>query len=282
MLLLTTAETLAPFPMTRLLHLSDPHFGAADDEVARAFVDGAAELGPDLTVLSGDLTMRARWPELRAAKSFVEQLPHPRFVIPGNHDIPAFNQLFDRFFRPFRRYRKTFGDDLEPTLQAGSIEIAGLNSSRGIGPQWDWSKGLLSRRQLKRTGSRFAPSSPGLRVLTLHHPLLAPPDHRRDVVKPLPPLLSMLAGSRVDLVLCGHFHQSRIGTIGRDATWTTVVSQAPTVCSTRLQGEPPGFHLIHHDGDSLRVVLHRFKRNRFVESAGVDFRRSETGWQPAS
>ena len=121
-----------------------------------------------------------------------------------------------------------------------------------------------------------------LRILTLHHPLLAPPGHRRDVVKPLPPLLSLLTGSRVDLVLCGHFHQSRIGTIGKDATWNTIVSQAPTVCSTRLQGEPPGFHMIHHDDDLLRVVLHRFNQTRFVESSSVEFHRSETGWQPAS
>lgn len=268
--------------MTRLLHLSDPHFGAADESIACSFLDAAAELAPDLTVLSGDLTMRARRQELSAAKSFVEQLPQPRFVIPGNHDIPAFTQLFDRFFRPFHRYRQTFGRDLEPSLCTGNVEIVGLNSSRGIGPQWDWSKGLLSRRQLERAASRFVPASPGLRILTLHHPLLAPPDHRRDVVKPLPRLLSHLAGSRVDLVLCGHFHQSRIGTIGKDSRWNTIVSQAPTVCSTRLQGEPPGFHLVHHEGDLLRVVLHRFDQTRFVESGSVEFRRSETGWHPVA
>jgi len=265
--------------MTRLLHLSDPHFGAADGSVASAFLDCAAELDPDLTILSGDLTMRARRAELEAASSFVEQLPYPNFIIPGNHDIPAFNQLFDRFFRPFQRYRQNFGRDLEPTLRTDHMEIVALNSSRGIGPQWDWSKGLLSRRQLESAASRFAPSSPGLRILTLHHPLLA---QSRDVVKPLPPLLSLLSASRVDLVLCGHLHQSRIGTIGKDATWNTIVSQAPTVCSTRLKGEPPGFHMIHHDGDLLRVMLYRFNQTRFVESSSVEFRRSETGWNPFS
>ncbi|MEK7953422.1 metallophosphoesterase family protein [Luteolibacter soli] len=268
--------------MTRLLHLSDPHFGAADEATARSFLDCAAELAPDLTVLSGDLTMRARRSELAAAKSFVDQLPQPHFVIPGNHDIPAFNQPFDRVFRPFRRYRETFGPDLEPILRKGSIEIVGLNSSRGIGPQLDWSKGILSQAQLQRAASRFASPSPGLRILTLHHPLLAPPDHRRDVVKPLPALVSLLTASHVDLVLCGHFHQSLIGIVGKDAKWSTIVSQAPTVCSTRLQGEPPGFHMIHHDGDSLRIVLHRFDQTRFIECSVMDFRRAGTGWQPIS
>ena len=265
--------------MTRLLHLSDPHFGATDDTTALAFLRCAADLAPDLTILSGDLTMRARRVELAASKAFFDQLPEPRFVIPGNHDIPAFNQLFDRFFRPFRRYRQTFGDDLEPVLRTANVEVVGLNSSRGIGPQWDWSKGLLSRQQLERTAQRFASPSPGLRILTLHHPLLAPPDHRRDVVKPLPSLLSLLSGSRVDLVLCGHFHQSLIGTASKDAAWSTIVSQAPTVCSTRLQGEPPGFHMIHHEGDSLHVVLHRFDKTRFVESGSAEFRRLGPGWQ---
>ncbi|MCW1887050.1 metallophosphoesterase [Luteolibacter flavescens] len=264
--------------MIRLLHLSDPHFGAADEATAQAFLARAKELAPDLTVLSGDLTMRARRQELRDAKAFYEQLPQPRFVIPGNHDIPALNQPLDRFFRPFRRYRETFGKDLEPSLCTGSIEVIGLNSNRAFSRDLDWSKGYLSQDQLDGAARRFGPVSPGLRVLTLHHPLLAPPDHRRDVVKPLPPLLTMLSGSRVDLVLCGHFHQSRIGTVAGTSEWSSIVSQAPTVCSTRLQGEPPGFHMIHLDGDQLRVVLHRYEGDRFMEDSSEIFRRDETGW----
>jgi 3',5'-cyclic AMP phosphodiesterase CpdA len=264
--------------MSRLLHLSDPHFGAADEAVAMAFLDHAAALEPELTVLSGDLTMRARRPELSAAKSFVDGLPQPRLVIPGNHDIPGFNHLIDRFFRPFRRYRETFGELLEPSLRAAGVEIVSLNSSRAIGLHADWSEGRLSRKQLELARRRFRDPSPGLRVLVLHHPMLAPPDHRRAVVKPLPALLRLLAEARVDLVLCGHFHQSCIATLGADDSWRTIISQAPTVCSTRLQGEPPGFHVIHREGGLLRVVLHRHDGRRFVESATFDFHRGPGGW----
>ena len=98
--------------MMRILHLSDPHFGAADPLVASAFLAKAEKIAPDVTILSGDLTMRARWPELADAKAFVERLPRPRLVIPGNHDIPALNQPFDRFFAPFKRYRQTFGGNI--------------------------------------------------------------------------------------------------------------------------------------------------------------------------
>lgn len=266
--------------MTRLLHLSDPHFGAADERIAQSFLRQAAEFAPDLTLLSGDLTMRARRAELRGAKDFVEQLPQPRLVIPGNHDIPAFNQLFDRFFRPFRRYCDTFGNALEPSLQVGEVEVVSLNSSRAYGLH-DWSEGRLSHQQLGLARRRFRDTPGGLRVLVLHHPLVAPPDDRRAVVKPLRALLSLVAAARVDLVLCGHFHQSHLAVVAADPSWQCVVSQAPTVCSTRLQGEPQGFHEIRHEGERLQIVLHRHQNGRFVESATWELARGPQGWSTA-
>lgn len=265
--------------MTRVLHLSDPHFGAAEDRVATAFLGQAAALTPDLTVLSGDLTMRARRGELAAAKAFTDRLPRPQFVIPGNHDIPAFNHLWDRLFRPFRRYRGTFGVDLEPAWQGSGLHVIGLNSSRALGLHADWSEGRLSRRQLDRAELRLGTVQNGLRVLVLHHPLLAPDGHGRAVVKPLPAVLELLTRCRIDLVLCGHFHRSHLATAGADGSWQAVISQAPTVCSTRLQGEPPGFHQLDWEGDRLVVTVHRSGQEGFAPDAKAVFERTAHGWQ---
>jgi 3',5'-cyclic AMP phosphodiesterase CpdA len=265
--------------MTRLLHLSDPHFGAADDRVAAAFLEQAAELAPDLTVLSGDLTMRARRGELAAAKAFTGRLPRPLFLIPGNHDIPAFNHPWDRLFRPFRRYRETFGRELEPEWRGGGLQVIGLNSNRALGLHADWSEGRLSRGQLARAEQRFGTAENDLRVLVLHHPLLAPDGHGRAVVKPLPALLGLLTRCRVDLVLCGHFHRSHLATAGADDSWRSVVSQAPTVCSTRLQGEPPGFHQLDWTGDRLHVTRHRGGPGGFAPDARFTFERAAGGWR---
>jgi 3',5'-cyclic AMP phosphodiesterase CpdA len=267
--------------MKRILHLSDPHFGAANPGAAEAFLEQAAGLQPDLTVLSGDLTMRARRSEMSAARDFVNRLPIPHFLIPGNHDIPALNHPLHRFFRPFERYGRYFGNDLEPDHIAGDLHLVSLNSTRAFGFHPDWSEGRLTAAQLAAMRDRFVGALPGrFRLLVLHHPLLAPPDQRRAVVKPLPDLLRAIADASVDLVLCGHFHRSRLATAGLEGRWRCIVSQAPTVCSTRLQGEPQGFHLIGL-GDETAVLTHYvFGDGSFTEHSRACFRRGSAGWSP--
>jgi 3',5'-cyclic AMP phosphodiesterase CpdA len=265
--------------MIRLLHLSDPHFGAADPSVAEAFLERAKELAPDLTLLSGDLTMRARRSELAAARKFVDALPEPRLVIPGNHDIPGFNHPYDRFFRPFRRYREAFGHELEPELRLPGIHVICLNSTRAFGFHADWSEGRLHAGQLQLAESRFQTGTPAVRILMLHHPLLAPEGHGRAVVDPLPDLLEMIGRQQVDLILCGHFHRSHLATLGSDESWHAVVSQAATVCSTRLQGEPQGFHEIRVSGDRLEIVIYRLIAGRFVAASVHAFSRGPSGWR---
>jgi 3',5'-cyclic AMP phosphodiesterase CpdA len=265
--------------MIRLLHLSDPHFGAADPLVAEAFLERARQLAPDLTLLSGDLTMRARRSELVAARDFVDRLPEPRLVIPGNHDIPGLNHPYDRFARPFRRYRRFFGQELEPELRLPGLHVVGLNSTRAFGFHADWSEGRISGDALARAGRRFAAGPGGLRVLVLHHPLLAPDGHGRSVVDPLPALLDLIGGHRIDVILCGHFHRSHLATVGPDEAWQGVVSQAATVCSTRLQGEPQGFHEFLCTEGRLDVIRHGYRAGRFVAEATFSFGRGGAGWQ---
>ncbi len=265
--------------MKHVLHLSDPHFGAVDSAAANSFLESAASLRPDLTLLSGDLTMRARWGELAAAREFVSCLPEPRLVIAGNHDIPLINQPFDRFFRSFRRFQTTFGNDLEPEWISDGIHVVCLNSNRAFGFHADWSEGRLSRSQLEAMHAKFSGSPDGsLRVLMLHHPLIEPSPRAREVVKPLGKLVEALEAAKVDLVLCGHFHRSVIQTLEAPGGWRTVISQAPTVCSFRLQGEPQGFHEILLDGECLEITRHRYRGDSFSPDFSRRFRRGPSGW----
>ncbi len=266
--------------MARILHLSDPHFGAADPAVEKAFLARAEKLAPDYTVLSGDLTMRARRSELAAARQFVAGLPRPLLMIPGNHDVPAANHVFDRFFNPFRRYKASFGADLEPEDISGDLHFVSVNSTRAAGLHADWSVGILSRAQLASITERFSRSPQGAtRVLVLHHPLLAPPGHGRTVVNPLPALLRAIHEARVDLVLCGHFHLSQLATAGTLDGWQCVVSQASTVCSTRLKGDPQGFHEITVDGGSIRITPWKYEGGDFHPVPPFSFLRGGRGWK---
>jgi 3',5'-cyclic AMP phosphodiesterase CpdA len=268
--------------MPRILHLSDPHFGAVDPAAAAAFLERAAVLAPDLTILSGDLTMRARRRELADAKAFADRLPQPLALIPGNHDIPAANHFSDRIFRPFDRFRRTFGPVLEPELVTGFAHVLCLNSSRAFGFQLDWSEGRLSRSQLARIGQTFAATPPDrLRILVLHHPLLELQIAGRAVVKPLAALMAAMETARVDLVMCGHFHRSQIHAAGLTDRWKSIISQAPTVCSTRLQGEPQGFHVFDSAGGRVEAAHHVFRDGKFVSAGRTRFSRRESGWNPA-
>lgn len=266
--------------MMRLIHLSDPHFGAADADIARAFIRSARELEPDLTILSGDLSMTARRRELNAAAAFIRELPKPFMVIPGNHDIPYFNHPYDRFFRPFRRYQQRIHPEIEPVYQNDFFDVMSLNSPRPFGFHADWSDGRLSRAQIGRIQEHFAATPEHVfKVLVIHHPVLELKVAGRAVVKPLTELMAALESARVDLLLCGHFHRSQIAPVSLEGNWKTIISQAPTVCSTRLQGEPQGFHEILISAEKSEVVHHVFREGNFEVKAIFPFQKTAAGWE---
>ena len=95
----------------RLVQISDTHFGTEQLPVAKALAALAHQLQPDLLVLSGDITQRARPGQFRAARAFMDSLDAPMLAIPGNHDIPLFN-LWARWRTPYAHHAAAFGDDL--------------------------------------------------------------------------------------------------------------------------------------------------------------------------
>jgi len=76
-------------PIT-IAHLSDLHFGGyADLAQIEALEQFIPTLGAAATVVSGDLSQRARHGEFQAAHAFIQRLRahHPVSVVPGNHDL---------------------------------------------------------------------------------------------------------------------------------------------------------------------------------------------------
>lgn len=267
----------------QLLHYSDPHFGAYDPRISRAAVKFAVDLNPDLTVISGDFSMRGRRFEFELARSWLKELPQPLVTLPGNHDVPGLNRLMDRFFSPFGRYRKYISETEEPTLLLGDIgALATANSSTPFGLHFDWSRGFLSPFQIY-TLSKFFDTVPGgrLRVFGIHHPVVGSGVKERALVSPLSMVKSFLKTSKIDLLLAGHFHQSKICLFpeSTDSARRIVVSQAPSICSTRLKGEPNGFHLINLAPDEIGIELWRWHGDRFQPETNRIFHRIESGWE---
>ncbi len=267
-----------------LLHFSDPHFGALNPTIAEAAVEIARGLDPDLTVISGDFSMRGRRAEFQAAADWLSRLPTPVLTVPGNHDVPGLNQPLDRFFSPFRRYRKFISPVEEPLVELGEVgSLVSANSSTPFGLHVDWSRGFLSPVQLAAAESAFAEVDPGrLRVFVMHHPVVGQGPRKSALVSPMGGVSRMLESAQVDLLLAGHLHQSQIGLFPETEDGSArrlVVSQAPSICSTRLKGEPNGFHRIELERDFITIERWRWQAKCFSQDRSWEFKRDGNGWK---
>ena len=154
--------------MSVVLHISDTHFGTELPPVVDALVALAAQQHPDLVVLSGDITQRARPSQFRAAKAFVDRLGAPLLAVPGNHDIALFD-LWSRLTSPYARYTKAFGGNLEPVHASSDLLVIGVNTTRA----WRHKNGEVSSVQIERVAKLLNAASPQqLRLVVVHQPAL--------------------------------------------------------------------------------------------------------------
>src|SRR6266850_7144789 len=115
--------------MRTLVHLSDLHFGRVDERLIKPLIAAVTEINPDLVAVSGDLTQRARSAQFQEARQFLDALPQPQIVVPGNHDVPLYN-VFSRFGRPLDKYRRYITEDMQPFYADDEIAVIGINTAR--------------------------------------------------------------------------------------------------------------------------------------------------------
>ena len=222
--------------MIRLLQISDTHFGTERPEVMAAIRQLCRVQAPELVILSGDITQRARRVQFAAAKDFTDQLDTPLLSVPGNHDLPLFN-LFARLFTPYRNYRRYFGDELEPEFETDQMLVIGVNSTRPIRHK----NGELTDEQIERVARRLRQASAEqLRVVVQHHPVRAvEASDTENLMINREKAVPTWVDAGMDLVLGGHIHLPYVlplygeqGEDGRQA-WTV---QAGTAVSDRVRG----------------------------------------------
>src|SRR4030081_1904468 len=117
--------------MRTVAHLSDPHFGRIERATVQALIASVTEARPDVVVISGDLTQRAKESEFQEARQFLDALPSPQIVVPGNHDVPLYN-LLARVLKPLRNYQRYISNELEPLYCDDEIAIVGVNTARSL------------------------------------------------------------------------------------------------------------------------------------------------------
>ncbi len=161
--------------MKRLAHISDLHFGRTDPAVVEGLLSELNGQRPDLVVISGDFTMRARHSEWEEARAFLSRIASPWIAVPGNHDITAYYRI-QRFIHPFRLYKRYISPDPEPVWKDDEIAVVCLNTARRWALDTDWSQGRISRGQIARAEKLFDAFPEHLfRIVVGHHPFLPPP-----------------------------------------------------------------------------------------------------------
>lgn len=190
--------------MSILLHLSDTHFGTERPEVVTALIRLAREVRPDIAVLSGDVTQRARRGQFAAARRFIETLAVPAtLAIPGNHDIPLYN-VAARMVAPYANYQDAFGEDLEPQFTSDDLLIIGVNTTR----PWRHKDGEVSAAQVERVTQQLRKITPRqLRIVVVHQPVrVVLESDRANLLHGHREASQAWAAAGADLILSGHIH----------------------------------------------------------------------------
>ncbi len=186
-----------------LLHLSDPHFGTERTAVVDALVRLAQEQRPQVVVMSGDVTQRARHAQFRAARAFIDRLEAPHaLVIPGNHDIPLFH-LAARALWPYRQFLRWF-DAVEPTLDTSEWLVVSVKTTR----RWRHKNGEVSPEQVEAVARRLQDAREGqLRIVVVHQPIgVMRESDAHDRLRGHDVAARRWAQAGGDLVLGGHIH----------------------------------------------------------------------------
>ena len=192
-------------PSGRIVHVSDLHFGSpgVDDRVD-PLLEAIAALAPTVVAISGDLTRGAAPAEFRAVRAFLDRLPAPFVVVPGNHDVPLAPWI--RFRRRHARFLDLVDDTLVPFFANEHVAVAGIDTTRSFGIDG----GRARRRAMASLAERFADVPPAsFRVVVAHHPFTRQPGRRVGVVaQKSRRALDTFEALDVDAVLTGHRHES--------------------------------------------------------------------------
>ncbi|MBI1309969.1 3',5'-cyclic-nucleotide phosphodiesterase [bacterium] len=246
----------------RILHLSDLHFGPPFlPKVGRALQEMADQLSPDVVVVSGDFTQRAKPQQFIDAAQFLKQLPPvPQLVVPGNHDVPLY-RVAERMLKPHELYRRHISEELNPVLRVDGAVIVGLDTSS---PYRNITNGRIHRWQLDLCSEALRSAPPdAARIVVAHHHFAPAPDYLHDWTMPKARrAIDRFVELGVEMILGGHLHRAYIGNSldffpGTDRERGIIIVQCGTSTSRRGRGrerEKNSFNLVEITATSHRIT----------------------------
>ncbi len=263
--------------MRTVVQLSDLHFGTTISAALDPLIDLLWTLSPDLVIVSGDMTQRATREQFLEARAYIDRLPTPRLLVPGNHDVPLYD-VVRRFLSPLGRYRRHITDDLSPVFRDDEIAVVGINTARSF----TFKGGRIGASQLALLTAycRALPAHVA-RIVVTHHPFDTPVELSGvRAVRGAQRALEAFARFDVDLFLSGHLHLIHTASAAKYvAGYDAPMLVAGTAVSTRARGEPNSFFVFRVDRDVIACETYTWDAQSltFWHSATRTFARVSGG-----
>ncbi|HCA89604.1 MAG: 3',5'-cyclic-nucleotide phosphodiesterase [Legionellaceae bacterium] len=245
----------------KIAHISDLHFGMNLPVVINAFCEDIKQVAPDIILISGDVTHRAKAAQFKLFKQFLQKLPGKILVVPGNHDMPLHNIIM-RWIKPFYRYDRYIKKYYGATWQSSKLNILGINSAI----PYYFKGGHLSDDKFALIDKFFKEKNAELNILFFHHNIddiyrLHHPLHNNQA------FLDYLKQSNIDIVCTGHLHHAHISLIEKDDHHSCVVLHAGSLCCTRTRDHLNSYYVLNQDGLNCTIEQRAFSDNHFVAQA---------------
>jgi 3',5'-cyclic AMP phosphodiesterase CpdA len=239
--------------MTVLFHVSDVHFGKEDPQAIAWFKERVAAERPDAVIMTGDLTMRARTREFEAGGAWLKSLAAPVTVEVGNHDIPYYWDPIRRFLNPYSRYA-AIEKMIERPLELAGVTIVPLKTTARAQWRWNWSKGNVSDKALRKALDLVAKAPAGnLIFVAAHHPLIEGGTKGTAKTNGGDVALAELAAAGAHAVLSGHVHDPFDVPVDSGG-WIIRMIGAGTL-SKRVRNSPPAFNEIRINGQRIETIV---------------------------
>jgi predicted MPP superfamily phosphohydrolase len=265
--------------VTLIAHVSDTHFGTELLPVCAALRTDLLHHSPDLVVLTGDITQRARSAQFRAARAFMDSLrPIPVLALPGNHDLPLFD-LLTRFTQPYRLYRSFISPELAPAWQNSAVVVIGVNTTRAMRHK----NGELPAEVVREVAKRLARVIQPFKIVALHHPLaVVQPSDRPNRARGAEAALAAWTEAGADLFLGGHIHLPYCITVEPGPRRAVLLQAGTGVSWRRRDRQPNSYNLIRLEDDCRRMRLEQRDYDDLTEvfAAKVTWEatRAAAGW----
>ena len=271
--------------MATIAHLSDVHFGAHEPKIVDAAEAWLLEHRPDLLVISGDFTQRARITQFKLASVWLNKLRSDGFniiAVPGNHDVPLYD-VFRRFARPLRRYKRYIASDLCPWFENDWLAVLGINTARSLTIK----DGRINEEQMAIIRARFSDvPKEKTRILVTHHPLFAMPIGKgtelTEAVGRHEEAVKAVCEAGVHIALAGHFHRTYAEAARKMVhnAGGALVIQAGTATSVRLRNnELQSFNWIEtRDNREIDLRIVAWDGERFSPGSHACYRHDGENW----